>query len=860
MAASKRTTFKMPYVGIAVDKGVTILYGDQGDFSVIFQITNPALQYGADAAPYIAFHQLMAGLIQILGEGYIMQKQDVFFRQTYKGQPAEEFLQQKYHAHFLGREYTGLKSYLTITRQVKKNTFFTYDQKVYADFHQMVAKTGDMLEGAGLNAVLLDEKEVRFFVNRILGMDFSSPAIVLNNLKAGDEELEIGERSIRCISLINTDSIDLPEKISTYSEKQDNKGLQGFPMDNLSFLFQVPEFQSIIYNQVIEIPAQRLTVNKLELKRKRHSGVPDPANLICVEDIDQLLVNVARENQLLVNVHYSIAVCAEQTKLSKAVNFIEAALFQQGILCSRNAYNQLELYRCLLPGNAVELKKYDWFLTTSDAALCLFFKESLPVDEDSSLLVRFTDRQGIPVAIDLSDLPMRTGRINNRNKFVLGPSGSGKSFFMNALIEQYMLSNMDIVIVDVGHSYSGLCSYYGGKYITYSETSPITMNPFAIGRDEFNIEKKDFLVTLVSLLWKGTDGTVSNVERDVIASVISSYYSHYFDDDDVPIDGLSFNSFYEFALEAIPTIKSQERIPFDLDEFRFVLKKFYRNGEYQSILNEPVDKGLFSERFIVYEIDNVQNNKILFPIITLIIMDVFIQKMRHRTNQRKALVLEEAWKAITSPLMATFLLNMNKTVRKFWGEIIEVTQSLSDVLDNPILKESIISESDTVILLDQSKFRDNYQQIARLLSISETERKKIFTIGKLDNKDKRGRYKEVYIRRGSIGEVYGVEVSIYQYMAYTTEQPEKSALKIYVAASGNYQKGLEAFVSDFTRSGLSLSEFTGKVNQGRKPLSLISQEYFKPQVEPNSNRFYEESTSPDGPAGNEGRPESSDLY
>lgn len=862
MAASKRTTFNMPYVGMSVDKGLTILYGDKGDFSVIFQITNPALQYGADAEPYTAFHQAMAGLIQILGEGYIIQKQDVFYREIYKALQADEFLQKKYYEHFEGREYTGLRSYLIVTRQVKKSAFFTYDAKVYSDFHQMITKTGDMLESAGLNAKLLDEKEIRLYINRILSMDFSSETVVLNNFKAGDEELVMGERAIRCISLINTDSIDLPEKVSTYTEKQDNSGLRDFPMDNLSFLFHVPEFYSIIYNQVIEIPPQRITLNKLELKRKRHSGVPDPANLICVEDIDQLLIDVARENQLLVNVHYSIAVSAETAKISKSVNYIEAALFQQGILSSRNAYNQLELFRCILPGNAVELKKYDWFLTTSDAALCFFFKERLATDEDSSFLVRFTDRQGIPVGIDLSDLPMRTGRINNRNKFVLGPSGSGKSFFMNAVIEQYMLSNMDIVIVDVGHSYSGLCSYYGGKYITYSEAVPITMNPFAIGPDEFNIEKKDFLVTLVSLLWKGTEGSVSSVERDVIASVISSYYSHYFDEDDVQhIAGLNFNTFYDFALQAIPLVKSQEHIPFDLDEFRFVLKKFYKGGEYQSILNEPVDKGLFSEHFIVYEIDNVQNNKILFPIITLIIMDVFIQKMRHRTHQRKALILEEAWKAITSPLMATFLLNMNKTVRKFWGEIIEVTQSLSDVLDNPILKESIVSESDTVILLDQSKFKDNYQQIARLLSISETERKKIFTIGKLNNKEKRGRFKEVYIRRGSVGEVYGVEVSIYQYMAYTTEKPEKSALEVYVAAFGSYQRGLEAFVSDFTESGLNLSAFTGMVNQYQKPVtSLSTQSYFKPEVIPNSNRFHEATIHTDDSAIDPGKPESPDLY
>ena len=500
----------------------------------------------------------------------------------------------------------------------------------------------------------------------------------------------------------------------------------------------------------------------------------------------------------------------------KACNYVESALFQLGVIASKNAYNQLELFRCSLPGNGVELKAYDWFQTTCDAALCFFLKESMPADEPSDFLIRFTDRQGVPVGFDPSDLPMRTNRINNRNKFVLGPSGSGKSFFMNALIQQYMGYNMDMVIVDTGHSYSGLCAYYNGKYITYSEENPITMNPFQITEAEYNIEKKDFLGTLIGLLWKGAEGTFSPVERDVIANVISAYYLIYFAEK----RELKFDTFYEFALEKIPEIKTEEKIPFDLDEFRYVLKKFYKGGEFGFILNQAADDSLFGERFIVFEIDNIKESKILFPIVTVIIMDVFIQKMRLRKSQRKALVLEEAWKALASPIMANFLLYLNKTVRKFWGEIIEVTQELGDIIGNPIVKDSIISNSDTIILLDQSKFKDNYNDIAALLSINETERRKIFSINQLENTEGRGRFKEVYIRRGSIGEVYGVETAMEQYLTYTPEKPEKSAVEIYTGHYGSYPKGLDAMVRDMHQLQLRLPDFITKVNAYGKPLTI----------------------------------------
>ncbi|WP_333802651.1 TraG family conjugative transposon ATPase, partial [Sphingobacterium multivorum] len=458
----------------------------------------------------------------------------------------------------------------------------------------------------------------------------------------------------------------------------------------------------------------------MELKRKRHSGVPDPANLICVEDIDQLLVDVARENQLLVNAHFNILLCAENDKIGKAANFIEAALFQQGIIPSRNAYNQLELFRTVLPGNAAELKKYDWFLTTSDAALCLLFKESLQTDEDSDFLIRFTDRQGLPVAIDPSDLVMRTGRTNNRSRFTLGPSGSGKSFFMNALVEQYCQYNMDVVIVDTGDSYQGLCSYYGGKYITYTEEKPLSMNPFAMSQEEFNLEQKDFLKTLVALLWKGAEGMLTQIEDSVLSNVLSSYYYEHFWLDPGPQnprrpEKLDFDSFYVYSVERIKEITEQESVNFDLDEYRYVLRKFFSGQEFGTLLNEATDQSLFTAPFIVFEIDNIKENKTIFPIVTLSIMSVFLQKMRHRKDRRKALIIEEAWKAIASPLMAGYILYLYKTVRKFWGEVIVVTQELGDILGNPIVKDSILANSDTICLLDQSKFRENYDAIAKLL-------------------------------------------------------------------------------------------------------------------------------------------------
>ncbi len=817
----RKTEFELPYLGISQTGKYSTLYNYKGDYGVVIQLTNPVLQYSANPSSYDNCHQLYINMIKILGEGYVVQKQDVLTKKTYDKIDSTEYLQKKYDEHFSGREYTDLTTFITVTRKVKRN-FYTYNQKNYVEFEQNIGKLEDLFKRNHLAPRILNRNEIDLYIMRILSMNFKTKHVSLNNMLVGDEEIKMGDQSVRSISLVNIDVIDLPEKVTTHIE------FNGFPIDTMGFLYDVPNYHTIVYNQVIDIPSQGVTQRQLELKRKRHSGIPDPANAICVEDIDQLFVDVARENQMLVNAHYNILVCAPCEMIQQTVNHIESSLFQQGIIPSKNAYNQLELFRTVLPCNTVELKDYDLFLTTSDAALCFFFKEALSKDEESSFQIRFTNRQGIPVAIDPADLPMQTNRINNRNKFVLGPSGSGKSFFMNALIEQYCMYNnsgdpkwlMDVVIVDTGHSYSGLCSYYGGKYITYSEQKPITMNPFAITEREYNIEKKDFLKTLISLLWKGADGSISQVESDMISQVISSYYSRVFDKDKEPVL-MSFNSFYEFALDKIPEIKDEEKIPFDIDEFRYVLKKFYKGGEFDMLLNEAVDESLFTEPFVVFEIDSIKEHKILFPIVTLIIMDVFIQKMRFREGVRKALIIEEAWKAIASPLMAGYILYLYKTVRKFWGEAIVVTQELGDIIGNVVVKDSIINNSDTVILLDQTKFKDNFDEIAKILAINPPERKKIFTINQLNNKDNRGRFKEVYIRRGAVGEVYGVEVSLYQYLAFTTEKPEKNAVEIYAKHYGSYQVGLDRLVEDLSVSKLGLGEFIKKVNQVHIPLSEV---------------------------------------
>ncbi|WP_454976824.1 TraG family conjugative transposon ATPase [Capnocytophaga leadbetteri] len=972
----KTKTFNFPFIGYDYGQEhgwkFDCLIGQYGNPVIGIRIKNIVEQYSADPDRYKQFHTVLNQVIAIIGENHIVQKTDIFAKKIYTAEKENTYLQQKYSEHFSGRMYKTIDTLLLFTDLLDdKKSKYKFSDKAYKELRDKCEKVFMLLEQNECNPEWLLEKDFEYYIAGTLTMQFSSMP-VFDNIKSTNEYLRIGKSFVKTISFVDVENIELPSQIGTYAAMGGNGTVSDLAVDNFSFLNELEDYQSIVYNQVIAIPPQVQRQRDLDKKKKKHEGVAKsaPSNAIVAEEIATLLQNIAVDGQLIVDAHFSLVfACDTFEKMEKTQSTIENKLFTKGIIISKNAYNQMELFRAAIIGNAVELKDYDLFTTTSEAGLCFFFKESYPVSEKSNFYLRFADRQGVPLKVDTSDLPYQTGRINNRNKFVLGPSGSGKSFLMNNIVEQYLTYNYDVVIVDTGDSYSGTCSYKGGRYIQYTEEKPITMNPFAVSKEEFNIEKTEFLTNLIFLIWQGADATMSPTQKSVLDNALLAYYQQYFEghtdwykekndeelllylnkynvyeedltndeeqtyydilglpydatideiktrgrkliheyhpdknhnkqnynpehyfkiyeaydtlsdeerrkaynesaalimvrnerevaiieedelgngdshrrqiikrvkkvEDDFTVPALSFNSFYEFCEKFLPVYLNNRHHKitegeFNLRTFLFVLKDFYKGGRYGTTLNQNADNSLFYEPFIVFEIDNVKDNPKLFPIVTLIIMDTFIQKMRLRSDRRKALIIEEAWKAIASKLMGGYILYLYKTVRKFWGEAVVVTQELDDIIGNAVVKDSIINNSDTFILLDQTKFKDNFGRIAALLSLNKVEQNKIFTINNLNNKTGRGRFKEFYLKRGSRGEVYGNEVSMEQYLTYTTEKPEKSAILYYVNALGSYDKALDAFVADVKKYKEKTDAIFALVNLYKKPLDDKVVTFFK---------------------------------
>ena len=867
----RKRIFQDIYFSAEETDGVGVLYTKTGEYSAVLKIENPVQKYSADIDSYYDFTHLFTALAQTLGEGYAIHKQDIFVRKQFASEPADgqEFLSASYFRYFKGRPYTDSLCYLTITQEAKKSRLFSFDNKKWRDFLVKIRKVHDQLHDSGVQARFLNKAEASEYVDRYFAMNFKDRTVSMTNFKADDETVSMGDKRCKVYSLVDVDCAALPSMIRPYTNIEVNN--TEMPVDLASVVDNIPDAETVVYNQVIFLPNQKRELAMLDKKKNRHASIPNPNNQMAVEDIKCVQEVIARESKQLVYTHFNMVVAVSAgADLQKCTNHLENAFGRMGIHISKRAYNQLELFVGSFPGNCYTLnEEYDRFLTLSDAAMCLMYKERVLHSEETPLKIYYTDRQGVPVAIDITGKEGKNKLTDNSNFFCLGPSGSGKSFHINSVVRQLHEQGTDVVMVDTGNSYEGLCEYLGGKYISYTEERPITMNPFRINREEYNIEKIDFLKNLILMIWKGSDSQIPEIEFRIVEQIIIDYYDAYFNgftrytdeqrevllknlfaaasrknpnkpprevDEMVrkqievlearraalKVTELSFNSFFDYSFDRLEQICTENDITtISYSTYSTMLQPFYKGGAYEKILNETVDSALFDETFIVFEVDAIKENKKLFPIVTLIIMDVFLQKMRIKKN-RKVLVIEEAWKAIASPLMAEYIKFMYKTARKFWASVGVVTQEIQDIIGSEIVKGAIINNSDVVMLLDQSKFKERFDEIRKILGLTEVDCKKIFTINRLENKDGRSFFREVFIRRGTTSGVYGVEEPHECYMTYTTERAEKEALKLYKKELRcSHQEAIEAYCRDWDASGIGKSlPFAQKVNETGRVLNL----------------------------------------
>jgi conjugation system TraG family ATPase len=818
---AKTTTLESKFPLLAVENNCIL--SKDADITACFEVRLPEL-FTVASAEYEAIHSAWHKAIKTLPDFTVIHKQDWYIKENYAPDLAEDdqsFLAKSYQRHFNERPFLNHYCYLFLTKTTKErmrmqSNFSSLckgslipkeirDKEAIHRFMEAVAQFERIINDSGLiklnrlseeDIVGTDEKQGLLEQYLTLSREAATP---MQDIVLGAEEVRIGNKRLCLHTLSDTD--DLPGTVS--ADTRYEKLSTDRSDCRLSFAAPVGLLLSCnhIYNQYLFLDNSDESLQKFEKSaRNMHSLARySRANQINKEWIEKYLNEAHSFGLSSIRAHFNIMAWSDDPgELKQLKNDSGSALALMECKPRHNTTDVATLYWAGMPGNAGDFPSEESFYTFIEPALCFFTEETNYHNSPSPFGIKMADRlTGKPIHLDISDLPMKRGIITNRNKFILGPSGSGKSFFTNHMVRQYYEQAAHVLLVDTGNSYQGLCELIKGKtkgedgvYFTYTEDNPIAFNPFYTDDGVFDIEKRESVKTLILTLWKRDDEPPTRSEEVALSNAVSGYIERIKGNDLYP----SFNGFYEYVKGDYRRVLQEKQVrekDFDIANFLNVLEPYYKGGEYDYLLNSDKQLDLLSKRFIVFEIDAIKDHKILFPIVTIIIMEVFINKMRRLKGIRKLILIEEAWKAIAKEGMAEYIKYLFKTVRKFFGEAIVVTQEVDDIIQSPIVKESIINNSDCKILLDQRKYMNKFDDIQAMLGLTDKEKAQVLSINM--NNDASRLYKEVWIGLGGTDSaVYATEVSLEEYLAYTTEETEKmEVMQLASELDGNVELAIK---------------------------------------------------------------------
>lgn len=800
----KAATIESKFPLLAVEHGCII--SKDADITVAFRVDLPEL-FTVTRAEYEAIHAAWAKAVKVLPNYTVLHKQDWFTKEKYRPETCEgemSFLSRSYEMHFNERPFLNHTCYLFITKTTKErmrmqSNFSTLcrgfiipkemNRETATRFLESVGQFERIVNDSGfITLTRLTDNEITGtpdssgLIEKYFGLSLEDSAS-LEDIEMRPDSLRIGSKRV-CLHTLS-DVEDLPGRVGTdirYEKLSTDRSdcLLSFASP-VGLLLPCDH----IYNQYVFLDDSAENLRRFEKQARNMQSLSrySRGNQINKQWIDQYLNEAHSYGLTSVRAHFNVMAWSEsEEELQHIRNDVGSQLALMECRPRHNTVDAATLYWAGMPGNGGDFPAEESFYTFIEPALCFFTEETNYKSSPSPFGIKLCDRiSGKPLHLDISDLPMKAGVTANRNKFVLGPSGSGKSFFMNHLVRQYWEQGAHIVLVDTGNSYQGLCELIrqkskgeDGIYYTYTEKTPISFNPFYTSDYEFETEKLDSIATLMMTLWKSADEKVTKTEGAELGNAVAGYIRLIRENRSITP---SFNTFYEYLKDDFRHDLETREIEVSREEFNIsnlltTLRPYYKGGRYDFLLNSAKEIDLLTKRFIVFEIDSLKDNRELFPVVTIIIMEAFINKLRRLKGERKVLIVEEAWKALASANMAAYLQYLYKTVRKYFGEVVTVSQEIQDIVSSPIVKEAIINNSDCKILLDQRKFMNRFDQIQSLLGLTDKERAQILSINMSNHP---GRfYKEVWIGLGGVwSAVYATEVSRQEYLAYTTEETEK---------------------------------------------------------------------------------------
>ncbi len=784
--------------------GDGIILSKRGDICMGWEVLLPPA-FRCNEEKYDSLIASLGGAIALLPDYTIIHKQDVFMRKRYSSERVSGFLEKAYEEHFDGREYLDHRCFLWLSFSSKKNVrggssgllgLAAAGLPSASQIGRMVTAAeqfGAMLSGNSLLSLRRLTEEDIFGGERpgILQdhLNFTDGgADVLSDIQVSPDKIRVGDKEIVCHLFADLDQ--LPGEVASCKRNRDlSTENSAVMLSYLNDIGQSLDCEHVVNWFCVKEPLKDIH-GSLDSKRRQMQSMSarNAENRKYAEEINEYLETAATEQMSTVRCHLNV--------FSTDDNLTTTAISKLGVTPVRDTANAPAQFWTSIPGNESGLAFSEYMTMEMQSSLCLNLYDGFDTGIADGVL-KMSDRiRLVPQRFDIQEKALDHGLIENYNVFLLGPSGSGKSFFMNKYLRCCYVAGQHCFLIDVDDSYRALCHIIkeesdgkDGTYYTFEKGKPISFNPFRNVKrfSQADSEAMNFLFTLMVTLWKNGKVEISSSAEKYVRESISAFLRQW--------DGVSdpiFNDYFEFVRDIFGDLLKQEEAGkeyFDLKDYLISLEQFYKGGPYDYLLNSSESVNILEDRFVVFEIDHIKGDPVIYPITTLVIMDAFMEKMTSNSDF-KVMCIEEAWKAIMGTQMATYMLELWKTARKHRTSAMVVTQELKDITSSPIIKDSIVENSGVKILLDQTKYVNRFDVLASELSLSEDDKAMVLSLNRLKIPGASGR--EVFFNLGNKKSfVMRLEVSPEERIAFSSQKRDKEKLATAVAKTGSYIKAIK---------------------------------------------------------------------
>lgn len=831
-----------PLMGVRDNVAISV----NGTLTLGWELTLP-VAYSCTEGEYDDIIGAFSSAIGILPAWTVVHRQDIFTYEDWhaKGEPAKDFLTRSYEEHFEGRRYLTHRSYLYLSLTTRglveksgsSSGLFGLSTAVKVptrqDLNLFRTKAKEfiaLITASGLiRARLMDDADWLGEGDRVGAiqrvMMLGDESCVMSHVALAPDAVRVKDRTMNCYVIGESDQ--LPTEISSVSKVEKLSSSSNTVFLSTGAALGVTLDCEHIVNQYIVVPSQDEILHKLDSERKKMtSGISSADNRINSAEIQRYLDDAYANGLVTVLSHTNIMFWGADESLADLSATVSTAIHSmnqtRGVM---NLYNTPVLYYAAIPGAACDISKENLMKMELVSALCLGIYETFEKDVPEGGVLQICDRmRNIPLRTDTQFIAQRLDWINNYNLFVVGGSGTGKSFFMNMYTRNLYHNGEQVFIIDVGHSYQGITQVINeetggadGQYLSWDMEHPLSFNPF-IGftrwlTKEGNLVPDEngvnFVVSLLETIYEPGKGWVSSNEpilKQTVLDFVKYAMENGFSEDNLP----TVDDYFSFTGKVVsPQLTKKKYMvgdeevgtsEFNIKDFRLALKAYSSSGEFAFLLNDKKPKDLFTSRYVVFEVSKLSDvkDRKFYSICILCMMNAFDVKMRSG-DTFKNLIIEEAWKAIANETMAPYLKGLWKTARKHSTSCIVVTQELSDIISSDVIKDAILMNSDIRVLLDQQNNRNiltaeenlGDKDIRTMLGLSPKEIDIILSLNR--SKNPNYNYKEVFIKyiNGHSG-VYATEVSPEEALCYESNMKKKEPLLKAAREKGSIIKAIKA--------------------------------------------------------------------